>query len=272
MNTGKPLDTRLVSLLRERIQQASNMYEAVAEARRLGHTYDEIRAAIDIARPVGNALQSGRLPLPPLIRRAPANLRNIGAPRLDLYTLDDFLKPRDCERLIALVRHHLRPSRVSHDVGDEEFRVSETAHLCFLRSPLATEVDAKICRTLGIRAEYSEGIQAQRYEVGGHFKPHFDFFGTGSDEHRSACGLRGNRTWTFMVYLNDDFDGGATHFTNIDCTIQPRTGMALFWNNLNPDGSPNPATLHCGENVTRGHKVIITKWFRLRGDGPVFYE
>lgn len=47
--------------------------------------------------------------------------------------------------------------------------------------------------------------------------------------------------------------------------------MALLWNNLHPDGTANPATRHCGEPVIRGTKNIITKWFRLRGDGPVFY-
>ena len=53
-----------------------------------------------------------------------------------------------------------------------------------------------------------------------------------------------------MVYLNEGMEGGATRFTEIDYAVQPKTGMALFWNNLNADGSPNPATMHCGEPVT----------------------
>ena len=73
-----------------------------------------------------------------------------------------------------------------------------------------------------------------------------------------------------MVYLNDGMEGGATRFTEIDHAVQPKTGMALFWDNLQADGTPNQATRHCGEPVTRGHKVIITKWFRVHGDGPVF--
>jgi prolyl 4-hydroxylase len=48
--------------------------------------------------------------------------------------------------------------------------------------------------------------------------------------------------------------------------------MALLWNNLNPDGTPNEYTMNCGEPVIRGHKIIITKWFRVHGDGPVFHE
>jgi prolyl 4-hydroxylase len=48
--------------------------------------------------------------------------------------------------------------------------------------------------------------------------------------------------------------------------------MALLWNNLLPDGSPNKETMHAGEPVTSGHKIIITKWFRVHGHGPVYLE
>jgi hypothetical protein len=37
-------------------------------------------------------------------------------------------------------------------------------------------------------------------------------------------------------------------------------------------GSPNPASKHGGEPVISGHKLIITKWFRVLGNGPVFSE
>jgi len=149
---------------------------------------------------------------------------------------------------------------------------STTAYIGHLKSPAATAVDAKICRTLGIHAAYSEGIQAQRYDVGQQFKPHWDAFEPGSEAFQRFGGVRGNRTWTFMIYLNEDMEGGATRFTELDIAVRPKTGMALLWNNLNADGSPNLATKHCGEPVTRGHKVIITKWFRVHGDGPVLDE
>jgi prolyl 4-hydroxylase len=122
---------------------------------------------------------------------------------------------------------------------------------------------------MGFQAAYSEGIQAQRYEVGQEFKPHHDWFPPGSVLYQRLAGLRGNRTWTFMVYLNEEMEGGATRFTEIGYAARPRTGMALLWNHLYPDGTPNPDTKHCGEPVTAGHKLIITKWFRAMGDGPV---
>jgi prolyl 4-hydroxylase len=272
MNPANTPDARLIHWLRERMRQACDVTESIEMSRKSGYSDQAILAGIEIARPLGSVLAKGPMQLPPLIRRAPPNLRNIGAPKLDLYALDDFLKPKECARLIALVRHHLHPSMLSFDNGDKDFRISQTTQLFELRSPLAAAIDDKICRTLGIRADYSEGIQAQRYDVGGQFKPHCDYFGPGSDMHRSACSVRGNRTWTFMVYLNDGMEGGATRFTEIDLEVQPRSGMALIWNNLDANGSPNPATRHCGEPVTRGHKVIITKWFRVRGDGPIFHD
>jgi len=38
------------------------------------------------------------------------------------------------------------------------------------------------------------------------------------------------------------------------------------------DRKPNPNTMHSGEPVTAGHKVIITKWFREYGAGKMYLE
>ena len=108
--------------------------------------------------------------------------------------------------------------------------------------------------------------------MGQQFKAHWDYFEPDTDVYRRLAGVRGNRTWTFMVYLNEGMEGGATRFTEIDYAVQPKAGMALFWNNLKADGSPNKATIHAGEPVTSGYKMIITKWFRAVGDGPLFHE
>jgi prolyl 4-hydroxylase len=109
-------------------------------------------------------------------------------------------------------------------------------------------LDPKITRAIGIRREYCEGMQAQRYDVGKQF----------------------NRSWTFMVYLNEGMEGGVTRFKAAGHAIVPKAGMALLWNDLHADGTPNTATMHCGEPVIRGHKLVITKWFRVLGTGPVF--
>ena len=258
--------------LREQIALGADLAVAIGALRKASVPDQAIAAGLEALKPRGSALSTGRLEPPPLLRRMPSNLRKVELGKANLYLLEDFLGAKDCERLIALIGHHLRPSLLAEYGGDSDFRTSQTCLLASLRSPAAVNLDAKICKTLGIRAEYGEGIQAQRYDVGQQFKPHLDCFPPGSSEYQRFAGIRGNRTWTFMVYLNEGMQGGGTRFTELDYAVQPKAGMALFWNNLHDDGSPNLDTKHCGEPVISGHKIIVTKWFRLGGDGPVFHE
>jgi prolyl 4-hydroxylase len=209
---------------------------------------------------------------PPLLRHPPAKLQAIEPEVLQLFTLDDFLSDAECDAIVAITNRQLRPSTVTVENGDKYYRTSRTCDLSLLNTPEVVALDLKIAKTLGIRPEYSEGIQAQRYDVGQEFKKHTDYFEPRTDEYARFAAARGNRTWTFMVYLNDGMEGGGTRFFAIDRTFQPKKGQAVIWNNLHRDGSPNPDTLHSGEPVTSGHKIIITKWFREIGTGDMFFE
>jgi len=271
MNQYRPVDPANLKWLRKRMDLACDMNEPLESLRKVGYTDEAIYEAFEKVRPRGNALTDVQAP-PPLLRRNPANLKKIDTDLFDGYTLENFLSAKDCAKLISLISHHLRPSTLGHGYSGDSFRTSTTADLCHLQAPAALAIDEKICKTLGIRAEYSEGISAQRYDVGQQFKAHCDYFPPGTDLYNRAAGVRGNRTWTFMVYLNEGMEGGATRFTKINHAVAPKLGMALFWNNLLPDGSPNPNTIHAGMPVTAGHKIIITKWFRIHGDGPVYHE
>lgn len=268
----KMLDARWHDWLRDNMKLGCDLLELMNTLRQAGFSDDAIAAGLDAVRPTEDAFSEGAMDPPPLIRRMPANLKRFDHPEVDLYTLENFLSRKECEKLVALIGHHLRPSTVSYDNGDKYFRTSQTSHLSHLKSPAAIGIDEKICKTLGIRAAYSEGIQAQRYDVGQQFKPHWDYFEPGTKEYLRFAGTRGNRTWSFMVYLNEGMEGGGTRFTELGHTFMPKTGLAVLWNNLKPDGTPNTLTKHSGEPVLAGHKIIITKWFRAIGEGPVFHE
>jgi prolyl 4-hydroxylase len=192
--------------------------------------------------------------------------------KLQLYIVDDFLSEKECDDIVQIINSNLRPSTITIESNDKYFRTSRTSDLSVLGDPVVEALDEKIARALGIQLAYSEGIQAQRYEIGQQFKQHTDFFEPGTDEHAKFGGERGNRTWTFMVYLNTVAKGGGTKFFAIDKTFQPQKGRAVVWNNLYPDGTVNRDTLHAGLPVEEGHKVIITKWFREKGGGPMFYD
>lgn len=271
MNRERALDASWKAWLKENIDRGCSRRELVEILRTHGFSLSSIERSMGDAFPLDTP-QPEPLQPPPLVRQMPRTLRRFPSDKLDLYTLDDFLSAKECDRLMALIRHHLRPSTVTIEHTDKVFRTSQTCDLSLLRTPVALGCDEKIARTLGIRLGYSEGIQAQRYDVGQQFKAHTDYFEPGTPEYAKFGGERGNRTWTFMVYLNDGMGGGGTRFFAIDHTCVPRRGQAVIWNNLNPDGTPNAATLHAGEPVTSGCKVIITKWFRQLGTGPMFYE
>jgi prolyl 4-hydroxylase len=177
-----------------------------------------------------------------------------------------FLDPELCAELIVRIDAKRRPSDIVDDLGIENFRTSETCDLDW-RDPLVAAVDSRISELLGLPLELSEPLQGQRYAPGQEFKPHTDTFEPGGADYYLHCAETGQRTWTAMIYLNQPEDGGATRFKTIGKTIQPETGKLLAWNNLLPNGRPNPATLHQGMKVRKGTKYVLTKWFRERSAG-----
>lgn len=83
-----------------------------------------------------------------------------------------------------------------------------------------------------------------RYDVRQTFRPHYDGCFRRSKVEESL--------FTFMVYLNDDFDGGETSFYRADSqlrlSVTPVAGMALvFWH----------YQLHEGAPVLRGRKYVL---------------
>jgi prolyl 4-hydroxylase len=89
-------------------------------------------------------------------------------------------------------------------------------------------------RAVGI----NERFRFYRYDPGQTFRWHRDGFFERANGERSRL--------TFMVYLNDDFEGGETNFERV--AIRPATGMALFFVHH---------LLHEGAVVTRGHKYVL---------------
>ena len=194
---------------------------------------------------------------------ATLGVQRVPTRELELFVVRRFLDPEACAALIERIDERRRPSEIADDVGIANFRTSETCDLDW-RDPVVGEVDRKIGALLGLPLDSSEPIQGQRYAPGQEFKPHTDTFELGGYDYYVHTADAGQRTWTAMVYLNQPEDGGATRFRLINKTIQPEAGKLLAWNNLLPDGRPNPATLHQGMKVRRGIKYILTKWFRER--------
>lgn len=198
--------------------------------------------------------------------------RRIETDQAQIYMLENFMNADECAQLVEISSVRLRPSAVANLGIYNDFRTSSTCDLAYMEHPLVKEIAIRTGRVLGINPTYSEGIQLQRYEVGQYFKPHMDYFEPGGKEYEKYSYGRGNRTWTFMVYLNETPKGGGTEFPELGQTFYPKTGTALIWNNLHPDGTPNPKTIHAGLPIEEGNKVIITDWFRELGKGQMIFD
>ncbi|KAE8161562.1 hypothetical protein BDV40DRAFT_301204 [Aspergillus tamarii] len=115
-----------------------------------------------------------------------------------------------------------------------------------------------------------EAISVQRYEENGFFRHHYDAFG---ETHKK------DRKTTLNVFLQANCTGGGTHFPYlprpdderwcqfIDCdsdlpgvTFKPIAGNAVFWENIRPDGTVHPETLHAGMPVLSGTKIGMNIW------------
>lgn len=197
-----------------------------------------------------------RLAGAPGVQRVPSR-------ELELFIVRRFLEPGLCAALIERIDVRRRPSEIADDIGIANYRTSETCDLD-PADPVVAEVDRRIGELLGLPLANAEPLQGQRYAPGQEFKPHTDTFEPGGYDYYVHTADMGQRTWTAMVYLNEPEDGGATRFKTIGKTVQPEQGKLLAWNNLLPDGAPNPATLHQGMKVRRGTKYVLTKWFRER--------
>ena len=201
-------------------------------------------------------LTAARLSATPGVRTVPN--RNV-----QQFVVPGFLDADACAALRERIDDRVRPSTITDDNGDPDFRTSWTGDLDH-GDPLVAALDERLSALTGIDARFGEPLQGQRYEVGQQFKGHTDYFEPNGVDFYEHTHVSGQRTWTLMAYLNTVEAGGATRFSSIDKLYHPEAGKLLAWCNLSPDGSVNPWTLHHAMKVRKGRKYVITKWYRER--------
>jgi prolyl 4-hydroxylase len=197
------------------------------------------------------------------------NAQKFESDEIEFYQLDDFLNEDECEKLISLTKAEMRDSSLDYDYEpDEYYRTSSTCYFNPLNDEYVEEIDRRICAIMGIDPDFTESMQGQHYEVGQEFKSHVDYFGI--EDLETSNKELGQRSYTFMIYLNDVEEGGETSFPKIQKTITPKRGQAVVWNSITSEGKSNPNTLHQAHPIKKGSKTVITKWFRTRAGLPAF--
>lgn len=196
---------------------------------------------------------------------APAKRALSESPRLRV--IDGFASAMECAWLIERARPRLTPAKVVDPAGGQEVRAARTnsgVEFQLVDMDVVLElIRARIAASLRLPLPLFQPTQILHYSPGQEFRPHHDYFDPQVPGHAEQLKL-GQRIATFLVYLNDDFAGGATDFPRAHVSFRGKTGDALFLANVERSGRPDPMSLHSGTPPTSGEKWILSQWIRDR--------
>jgi prolyl 4-hydroxylase len=183
-----------------------------------------------------------------------------------------FASAAECRWLIDRARKRLGPSTVfDYSTGAlraDPRRTSRAAMFTFDQVDLVIEmIRARVSATLELPLPRFEVSQVLHYAPGQEFKPHHDYFDPSAEGFQQEISTRGQRVATFLIYLNDEFTGGETRFPSLGFNYRGSVGDAIAFKSIDPDGQPNPLTLHAGLPPDSGEKWIFSQWVRDRAPG-----
>jgi prolyl 4-hydroxylase len=187
----------------------------------------------------------------------PAGERLSETPSLTLFA--GLLSPAECTWLAAAAAPMLEPAVVV-DPGSgrqrrDPVRICDSIGFTWpLENPAIHALNRRLAAASGTGVEQGEPLQVLRYRPGGEYKPHFD----------AIPGFANQRTMTFLVWLNEDYEGGETFFPTPGLKLKGRLGDGLLFRNTGVDGKRDPAAGHAGLPVGAGEKLIASRWIRER--------
>jgi len=209
--------------------------------------------------------------IPLALRMTPGEKVSLSdSPRIRM--IREFATPAECRWLTALARPELAPAPVFDKATGEQThdhtRDNSFYALHLGEMNLVTEViRSRISAATKLPVPLFEPSQVLHYAVGQRFKPHHDFLDPANPAYHDSLNLFGQRIATFLIYLNDGYEGGETSFPKIGLNYRAQQGDALFFANVTQDGAPDPQTLHAGLPPTSGEKWVFSQWIRDRFPG-----
>jgi prolyl 4-hydroxylase len=200
---------------------------------------------------------------------AAASVQQSNAPRI--FTVEKFLPLAVCDWLKRSAKKRLRPSK-TYDEGTGKtimnpLRTSSVFEVAMMEPDIVQQlVNLRIAQAVDIPRDHQEGSNILRYSRAQQYRAHYDVILPGSDAEMFARELIaiGQRVVTVLIYLNDGYDGGETHFPHLGFTFKGKPGDALIFWNLSAAGEIERNALHAGMPVGRGEKWLLSKWVRQK--------
>jgi prolyl 4-hydroxylase len=172
------------------------------------------------------------------------------------------LNQEECDYIIKTADASFARSSVIGDDGPNETRTSETAWIS-KSDPVARKVIEHACKLAGKPYENSEDLQVVRYLPGTYYRAHHDACCEESESCSIFANRGGQRMGTLLVYLNDEFTDGETHFPDYgDIKIKAPKGSAIFFEPLGSSDKCHPKALHAGLPISSGTKYVCNAWVR----------
>lgn len=142
----------------------------------------------------------------------------------DIHLFPNFVSPDECRHLAAVVHDLLEPAVVVDPVTGRTtthpVRTSHGAVVGPARENLVVRaINLRLAAISGTAVDQGEPLSILRYGPGQQYRPHLD----------SIAGEANQRIKTVIVYLNQGFVGGETHFLAKGLKYVPRAGEALMY-------------------------------------------
>jgi prolyl 4-hydroxylase len=197
----------------------------------------------------------------------PAGLVVHEDPRISRFP--GFVSEQVCDWLIERARGRLERARVydaqrNLDIVDDS-RTNSFAVFNAMEADLVhLLVQTRMVAGCGQPVKHMEASTVLHYAVGETIGHHYDFVDPALPGYAEEVRTRGHRVATFLVYLNDGYEGGETIFPRIGVRHAGRRGEGLLFVNTLADGQADLRTLHSGEPPTRGEKWVFSQFVRDR--------
>ncbi|MFA5990090.1 MAG: 2OG-Fe(II) oxygenase [Sphingomonas sp.] len=174
-----------------------------------------------------------------------------------------FIDHEECNYLIKSSDGLLMPAVVNDpNTGSlilHPVRTGEGAVIGPTREDLVIQlINKRLAEVTATSKNFGEPLSILKYSPLQEYKLH-------SDAIKSK---NGNRIKTAIIYLNDNFIGGATNFPKLGISVKPSRGDMITFDNFMPNGMPDPMMVHAGLPVIKGVKWLATRWIRDRPYDP----
>lgn len=130
------------------------------------------------------------------------------------------------------------------------------------RDVILAVMQQRAAHLLAVPVENHEPPNVISYEPGQEFGMHVDYIDPLVPQFHDELQRFGQRTATIVTYLNEDFEGAETVFPDAGVRFRGKTGDAIVFANVQPNGAPDLNSRHCALSPTRGRKWVLSQWIR----------